>query len=105
MKKTYILSIIFLFIVNFIFSQSRYTHPKNKQKKVVHTNLDAFNRACNKVGKEFAKDREFNVAKMTSNKVNLSQTDLDDYIKKYGAKKVFNKGFRISKNKKIVMNN
>ena len=80
-------------------------NPSKDKPKVVHTNLDAFNRAANKVGKEFAKDREFNVAKMTSNKVNLSQTDLDDYIKKYGAKKVFNKGFRISKNKKIVMNN
>ena len=105
MKKTYILSIIFLFSVNFIFSQSRYTHPKNKQKKVVDKNSDAFDRAANKIDKKYSKDRKFDVAKMTGNKVNLSQTDLDDYIKKYGAKKVFNKGFRISKNKKIVMNN
>ena len=79
-------------------------NPPKDKPKVVHTNLDAFNRAANKVGKEFAKDREFNVAKMTSNKVNLTKTDYDRY-NTYDSK-VFGKlGFDINRDNAEFYNN
>lgn len=79
-------------------------NPTQDKPKVVDKNSNAFDRVANKIDKKYSKDREFNVAKMTSNKVNLSQTDYDRYVT-YGSKTFGKLGFDINRDNAEFYNN
>ncbi|MEY2869900.1 MAG: hypothetical protein RIR01_2402, partial [Bacteroidota bacterium] len=71
-------------------------NPTNNKPKVIDKNSDAFDRAARKVDIKYAKDRQFDVSKMTASKVNLSQTDYDRYLT-YDSKTFGKLGFDITR--------
>lgn len=104
MKKSYLFYLSLILSINLLYAQSK-NIKSQPQSKYVSKRAAAFKQAVANTNKQFAKDREFNVSKLTSNKVNLSQTNFDDYIKNQGIKKIQKKGFSISKDgKKIIVN-
>jgi hypothetical protein len=95
MGKNYLFILSMILCINLLNAQTKNRKPN--KPKVVHRNLDAFNNAARKVDKKYAKDRQFDVSKMTAGKVNLSQTDYDKFVKEYDAKTFGKLGYDINR--------